>query len=139
MARELPLYPTIESINCGNCVAACCEDATLRLSAAEKTFLEQAGTELEPKNPPRNVYTGERVGSLRDRLRERFFGDGYYQIVGKCALLTENNTCSAYRQSERPEACGDLDVGGYGCRQIRANAGVDSQDQFAQWRLRTES
>jgi Fe-S-cluster containining protein len=136
----------MEEINCHNCQAACCTGPLpIELSQPEYDQMAAAGTVFitiaEPAAHDRSdvphpagvlIDEGD-PGKTRTRVIETgghwplAAGEGRYILLGKCANLRTFlgwEHCGIY--DERPRVCRGLEVGGFACRFIRQQQGIDS-------------
>jgi len=49
-------------------------------------------------------------------------GEGMYEMIGRCGLLTESNQCVDY--DDRPRICRDYKAGGDACKDLRQNRDI---------------
>lgn len=101
--------------------SACCHDIDIRLTAEEKEFLRQGGSEVVEL--PLQFVVGGWGGSVAST-------NGYSHIKGGCGYLTSEGLCAVYEDPRRPNACAKLrpGPGGFlgcnGCNDIRASRGL---------------
>jgi hypothetical protein len=129
------MFELSKEYGCNTCVAACCKKGVrMPLSPAEVSFMEAGGTVLEEVVPA--VDPGRRRVRLLPLLTVRTPGsEGVYELQNDCGYKgtdpdSGQQICNAYNDPGRPEICGDFDEGGFRCRTMRVEVGVDGPDEL---------
>ncbi len=109
----------------------------MSLTAAEADFMEAPGTDLQViPGTHRHRRSLPLLGIRRPDTDD-------YALRSDCAHLVENSqtgqmVCDSYEDPLRPKVCEEFMPGSYGCRQLRARAGVDTMADFAVYLATTD-
>lgn len=104
--NNLPIRdPKTSCLSCAGLGALCCRSGTvIPLSKNEARQLQTDGTELQ-------LFP-------RDEVPKSVGGPGFrrkfYQLIGDCASLLDDGTCSIYER--RTRACREFVEGGFSCQ-----------------------
>lgn len=65
----------------------------------------------------------ERIFEIAQTIDELAQGEEYYEIIGACGYLDENNRCTSY--DDRLGICREFPAGGVACMNFRDRVGID--------------
>ena len=105
------LLPPLETIE----VAADGSELIAPFDWSKHIDVIQALPDRIPDCPPEHRQVLERMG---DHAKQMLAGEGLFHLLGRCAFLTDENTCGAY--DERPRICVDFTAGEEVCLKIRS-------------------
>ena len=107
-----------EALSLGNvCIenrcCACCVGVRILLTLEEAQFLRSKGTTL---------IAPRRVGDKPNNLRSN--GKAYFDMEGRCGLLSTEGLCGVYETGNRPVACKSLQPRSNDCSDLRNDQGL---------------